>query len=72
MRCSRGDAKLLKFARAAIFTPDMTNSGAVLLRARGTTANQQMGQLWICGTVPRTYRTRARAISVKNVGERFP
>jgi hypothetical protein len=28
--------KLLKFARAAIFTPDMTNSGAVLPRARGT------------------------------------
>ena len=35
MRCSRGDAKLLKFARAAIFTPDMTNSGAVLPRACG-------------------------------------
>jgi hypothetical protein len=36
MRCSRAATKLLKFARAAIFTPDMTNSGAVLLRARGT------------------------------------
>jgi hypothetical protein len=36
MRCSRGGTKLLKFARAAIFTPDMTNSGAVLPRARGT------------------------------------
>jgi hypothetical protein len=36
MRCSRAGAKLLKFARAAIFTRDMTNSGVVLPRARGT------------------------------------
>jgi hypothetical protein len=33
---NQGHSKLLKFARAAIFTPDMTNSGAVLPWARGT------------------------------------
>ena len=36
MRCSRAGSKLLKFARAAIFRPDMINSGTVLPRTRGT------------------------------------
>jgi hypothetical protein len=36
MWCSRAGSKLLKFARAAIFRPDMINSGAVLPHARGT------------------------------------
>ena len=31
-----GYYKLSKFARTAIFRPDMTNSGAVLQQARGT------------------------------------
>lgn len=34
MRCTRAESMLAKFARAAIFRPDIVNPGTVLPRAR--------------------------------------